>query len=114
LPHLSARKKVSQRLLKPLRLADSSEFGTFPTAPPQTGRATFISIRLSSFQWPSSSLMLEHRRIPRRSLVYPLYNLFPFATYQAFPGSDYYGNSVAMNLSVFRRSRIPVSETFSA
>ena len=80
----------------------------FPTAPLQTGRATFISIRLSSFQWPSSSLVTHHRRITRHLLVYPLYYLFPFATYQAFSGSDYYGNSVALRVSPGRRSRIPV------
>jgi len=27
--------------------------------------------------------------------------------YQAFPGSDYYGDSVAMRFSPFRQSRVP-------
>ena len=34
-------------------------------------------------------------------------HLAPFAVCQAFPGSDYYGASVALGLWPFRRSRVP-------
>jgi hypothetical protein len=33
--------------------------------------------------------------------------LFPFAMWQAFPASDYYGNSVALGVAPCRRSRVP-------
>src|SRR5947209_12468224 len=36
-----------------------------------------------------------------------LTDLAPFAVCQAFPGSDYYGASVALGLSPGRRSRVP-------
>lgn len=54
------------------------------------------------------------RRISRHALAYLLYSLPPFALYQAFPGSDYYGGSVTLGLSSFRQSRLPARETFSA
>ena len=34
-------------------------------------------------------------------------DLAPFAMWTAFPPSDYYGASVALGLSPFRRSRVP-------
>src|SRR5215831_9742394 len=36
-----------------------------------------------------------------------LIHLPPFAMWTAFPSSDYYGASVALGLSPFRRSRVP-------
>ena len=41
MPQLSARNGVSQEVATPLRLPDSSEFGTFPTPPSRTRRAPF-------------------------------------------------------------------------
>ena len=34
-------------------------------------------------------------------------DLSPFALCQAFPDSDYYGDSVALGLTPFRQSRVP-------
>src|SRR5437762_310538 len=34
--------------------------------------------------------------------------LAPFAMYQAFPGSDYYGASVALGVAPGRQSRVPL------
>jgi hypothetical protein len=34
--------------------------------------------------------------------------LAPFAVYQAFPGSDYYGASVAVGVAPGRQSRVPL------
>src|SRR5579883_1344514 len=45
-------------------------------------------------------------RITRTSTGSHPTHLPPFAMYQAFPGSDYYGGSVAIGLSPRRRSRI--------
>lgn len=39
-------------------------------------------------------------------LSHPVH-LTPFAMYRAFPGSDYYGVSVAIGLSPRRRSYVP-------
>ena len=36
-----------------------------------------------------------------------LKHLHPFATYQAFPGSDYYGGSVTIGLASRRQSNVP-------
>ena len=41
MPQLSARNEVSKEVATPLRLPDSSEFGTFPTPPSRTRRAPF-------------------------------------------------------------------------
>ena len=86
------------------------EDSPFLTAPPRTVLAAFTAHGSPV----SSGLPVRLRRISRHSLVYPLYSLPPLAMYQAFPGSDYCGGSVAMGLSTFRRSRIPIDETFSA
>jgi hypothetical protein len=86
------------------------EDSPFLTAPPRTVLAAFTAHGSPV----SSGLPVRKRRISRHCLVYPLYSLPPLAMYQAFPGSDYYGGSVAMGLSTFRRSRIPTDETFSA
>ena len=40
------------------------------------------------------------------TITTPVY-LSPFAMYQAFPDSDYYGDSVAIRLSPCRQSRVP-------
>ena len=51
--------------------------------------------------------LVSARRITRTfTSEHPTY-LAPFAMYQAFPGADYYGASVALGVSPFRRSRIP-------
>src|SRR6202030_1922101 len=58
-----------------------------------------------SYWWMSRTALAL--RITRTSTpVHPIY-LVPFAMCQAFPGSDYYGTSVALGLSPFRRSRVP-------
>ena len=43
------------------------------------------------------------------SLVYKdvRIHLSPFALWPAFPTSDYYGDSVALGVAPFRRSRVP-------
>ena len=86
------------------------EDSPFLTAPLRTVRAAFTAHGSPV----SSDLPVRLRRISRLSLVYSLYSLPPFATYQAFPGSDYCGGSVTMGFSTCRRSRIPTDETFSA
>jgi len=51
--------------------------------------------------------LVSARRITRTfTSEHPTY-LAPFAMYQAFPGADYYGASVAVGVSPVRRSRIP-------
>src|SRR5262245_61452145 len=45
-------------------------------------------------------------RISRVSAGFHPSHLPPFAMWPAFPASDYYGGSVAMGVSPFRRSRI--------
>lgn len=75
----------------------------FPTASLRTVLATFIAhgspVCRASSCW--------HLRISRTfTTTIPVY-LSPFAVYQAFPDSDYYGDSVAMRLAPFRQSRIP-------
>ena len=51
--------------------------------------------------------MVSARRITRTfTSEHPTY-LAPFAVWLAFPTADYYGASVALGVSPFRRSRIP-------
>ena len=71
----------------------------------------------TALQFPGASQFtcVSTQMLSHRSLDYLLYNLLPFPLRQAFPDSlvgrdshEYYGSSVTMSLSAFRRSRIPV------
>ena len=60
----------------------------------------------SALQWTTST------RFRSSCISHPLAfqmspGLSPFAMYQAFPDADYYGDSVAMGVAPFRRSRVP-------
>src|SRR5207253_5876556 len=60
-----------------------------------------------ALQWRGpSSCRLSASHLPSRILPHPI-RLAPFAMWTAFPPSDYYGASVPMGLSPFRRSRVP-------
>ena len=47
-------------------------------------------------------------RISRTWTSWPSGHLSPFAMWTALPSADYYGDSVAVGLASFRRSRVPL------
>ncbi len=93
--------------------------GTFPTAPPRTGRDSFDVIRLSSDSPPHLPTRYRPKTvsaidIPPTSPSGLSGHLFPFAMWPALPTSDYYGNSVAIGLASRRRSRVPSTSNVSS
>jgi hypothetical protein len=74
--------------------------------PPPNRTCTFQCIRLSSRSlWMVR--IVSARRITRTFTSDRPTCLAPFAMWLAFPTSDYYGASVALGVSPFRRSRLP-------
>jgi len=85
----------------------------FSDLPLRTGHARFRSIRLSNFCVPCQ---VYQRGLTHHTASPPLpkqhSHLPPLALYQAFPGSDYYGGSVTLELALRRRSRLCARETY--
>ena len=82
----------------------------FSNHPLPNRTCTFQRIRLSSSRKSGTvglTVKSEASHFPWRSLV-PV-NLPPFASWTAFPSSDYYGGSVALRLAPVRRSRLSCS-----
>ena len=91
-------------MLRPTCLRQAvSRRSPFPTSPFRTGRARFRSIRLSNSCVPCQ---VSQRGLTHHTAWPPLpehhSHLPPLALYQAFPGSDYYGDSVTLELSLRR------------
>ena len=77
-------------------------YGSFSLRPPPNRTCKFPSIRLSSGRiLRRSALGISPTLLPTAPVRLP-----PFATWPAFPVSDYYGGSVALGLAPGRRSRV--------
>jgi len=86
-----------------LRHPDSSEFGTFPTPPSQTGHAPFNASGFPGgrFIFPGLNAASTAPLVLTIRLT-----LHPFPVSQALPWAvGYYGHSVALRVSPCRRSR---------
>jgi hypothetical protein len=92
---LAGHRGVSRRTL--------STVCRFPTAPLRTGRTPFS---VSGSPVDQSFFVLALGITPTFTVT-SLVRLSPFAMYQAFPDSDYYGDSVAIGVAPRRQSRIP-------
>jgi hypothetical protein len=83
----------------------------FSNRPPPNRTCTFQRIRLSSDPLRAEALwmfrMVSALRITRTFTSCHPVHLSPFAVCQAFPGSDYYGDSVAVGVAPVRQSRVP-------